>query len=66
MHWEISNAIKILCYTVPILWEMDCSITVYDIQIILKIPFMLALCLILSGIYYAKNYAGIICLGLII
>ena len=29
------------------------------------IPIMLALCLMLSGTYYAKNYAGIIGRGLI-
>ena len=30
------------------------------------IPIMLALCLMLSGTYYAKNYAGIIGRGLIL
>ena len=29
------------------------------------IPIMLALCLMLSGTYYAKNYAGIIGRGLV-
>ena len=29
------------------------------------LPIMLALCLMLSGPYYAKNYAGIIGLGLV-
>ena len=29
-----------------------------------SLPIALALCVILSGIYYAKNYAGIISLGL--
>ena len=35
-------------------------------QLIKILPIMLALCLMLSGTYYAKNYAGIIGLALVI
>ena len=44
----------------------DCLIRVYQLFVVISqiFPIMLALCLMLSVTYYAKNYAGIICWSL--
>ena len=43
--------------------SLTCKLT-SDFQYTENKPIMLALCLMLSGTYYAKNYAGIIGRGL--
>ena len=51
-------------------FSLTCNLTgkdfqyIYILKIITGIQIMLALCLMLSGTYYAKNYAGIIGQGL--
>ena len=42
------------------------TIVNYKTDLLKFLPIMLALCLMLSDAYYAKNYAGIIGLGLLI
>ena len=49
----------------PIMTLIDC-IDHFVVTFIHELPIMLALCFILSTTYYAKNYAGIIGLGLAI
>ena len=59
MNKSLINGIKIPLGTLHVLLDNDCSIRVYQSFAAIFQKYFL-LCLMLSVIYYAQNYAGII------